>query len=286
MSGHHQWDPELVGVPQENGIASRFRFWLGAHADEPGTDLLRRLLDYGVGDCGFDADAFVWELADSIIGDHYPEPDRMLRHTEQIVHRYLVRELCGDDPAVGRFELFAVEGGTAAMCYIFNTLLINRLLHRGDKIAIMVPIFTPYLEIPELDEYGFEVVHVEATVTDEDGAHLWQFPDSEIDKLRDPSVRALFCVNPTNPPSVRLADATLQRIAEIVETDNAGAHGHHRRRLRDLHRRLPLAAGGDPPAHHRRVLVLEVRRGHRVAARSGRGARGQRLRRAAGRLAS
>ena len=145
---HHQWDPELVGVPQENGIASRFRSWLGAHADEPGTDLLRRLLEYGVGDCGFDADAFVWELADSIIGDHYPEPDRMLRHTEQIVHRYLVRELCGDDPAVGRFELFAVEGGTAAMCYIFNTLLINRLLHRGDKIAIMVPIFTPYLETP------------------------------------------------------------------------------------------------------------------------------------------
>ena len=219
---HHQWDPELVGVPQEIGIASRFRSWLGAHADEPGTDLLRRLLDYGVGECGFDADAFVWELADSIIGDHYPEPDRMLRHTEQIVHRYLMRELCGDDPAVGRFELFAVEGGTAAMCYIFNTLLINRLLHRGDKIAIMVPIFTPYLEIPELDEYGFEVVHVEATVTDEDGAHLWQFPDAEIDKLRDPSVRALFCVNPTNPPSVRLADATLQRIAEIVETDNPG----------------------------------------------------------------
>lgn len=45
-------------------------------------------------------------------------------------------------------------------------------------------------------------------------------PNDEIDKLRDPSVKMLFCVNPTNPPSVRIAEATLDRIADIVATDN------------------------------------------------------------------
>ena len=217
---NHQWDPELVGVPQKDGISTRFRAWLGDHTEEPGAALLSRVLDLGVDGFGFDPDSFVWELADSIIGSHYPEPDRMLHHAEQVVHRYLVQELCGGNPSVGRFELFAVEGGTAAMCYIFDSLLINRLLHKRDRIAIMVPVFSPYLEIPALDEYDFETVHVQATVTTEDGVHLWQFPDSEIDKLRDPSIKALFCVNPTNPPSVRLAEGTLQRIADAVREDN------------------------------------------------------------------
>ena len=39
-------------------------------------------------------------------------------------------------PPPGRFDLFAVEGGTAAMCYIFDSLMLNRLLHRGDTIAL------------------------------------------------------------------------------------------------------------------------------------------------------
>jgi aspartate 4-decarboxylase len=52
--------------------------------------------------------------------------------------------------------------------------------------------------------------------------HLWQYSDDEIDKLRDPSVKALFLVNPSNPPSVRIADETLARIAQIVATDNPG----------------------------------------------------------------
>ena len=217
---NHEWDPELVGVPQKDGIAARFRSWLSDHAEEPGAELLVRVLDLGVDEFGFEPDSFVWELADSIIGSHYPEPDRMLHHTEQVVHRYLLQELCGGDPAAGRFELFAVEGGTAAMCYIFNSLQLNRLLRKRDRIAIMVPVFSPYLEIPELDEYDLDIVHLEATVTTQDGVHLWQFPDSEIDKLRDPSIKALFCVNPTNPPSVRLAGSTLQRIADVVHSDN------------------------------------------------------------------
>lgn len=212
-----QWDHELVGVPQKDGIADRFRSWLGARKGQPGIKLLTQTLDYGVNECGFDADSFVWELADSIIGDHYPEPDRMLKHNHEITKRYLMRELVpGKD--LGEYDLFAVEGGTAAMCYIFNSLMLNRLVHRGDKVALMVPIFTPYLEITELDEFNFEHVYIQASGTFEDGRHSWQFPDSEIEKLLDPDIKILYCVNPTNPPSVQIAPATLDKIAEIINT--------------------------------------------------------------------
>ncbi len=36
------------------------------------------------------------------------------------------------------------RGGTAAICYIFNSLKENGLIKAGDKIAINTPIFTPY----------------------------------------------------------------------------------------------------------------------------------------------
>lgn len=216
-----EWDPELVGVPTRAGIADRFRTWLTGHEGGPGVDLLDRTLTYGVDQLGFDADAFVWELTDSIIGDHYPTPDRMLRHNEAVVREYLIKEMCGGQaPGEGHFDLFATEGGTAAMTYLFNTLKANRLMHPGDRVAIMTPIFTPYLEITELAEFDFEQVHVKASVTTDDGLHLWQFPDAEIDKLADPTVKLLFCVNPTNPPSVRIADETLARIEAIVRDQN------------------------------------------------------------------
>ena len=112
-------------------------------------------------------DEFLFELCDGIIGDNYPFPDRMLLHIETIVNRYLLKELCGDNNYNTEFDVFAVEGGTAAMCYIFDSLAANRLLNKGDKIALMTPIFTPYLEIPHLPEYDFDVIRIHANELDE-----------------------------------------------------------------------------------------------------------------------
>jgi len=39
-----------------------------------------------------------------------------------------------ESSAAGKFDLYAVEGGTAAMCYIFKSLKANRLLRPGDTM--------------------------------------------------------------------------------------------------------------------------------------------------------
>ena len=64
---------------------------------------------------GFDPDAWVYELVDGIIGDHYPGPDRMLVHAELVAREYLTAEMCARVAPDVPFDLFAVEGGTAAM---------------------------------------------------------------------------------------------------------------------------------------------------------------------------
>src|SRR5688572_4688490 len=100
--------PDLGGMPGRPGIASRLEAWLEKHADLPGAEFLKRMVPFALTTFNFDADAFVHELVDSIIGDNYPVPDRMLVHNEQIAHRYLMWALCGDRPPDGKFDLYAV----------------------------------------------------------------------------------------------------------------------------------------------------------------------------------
>ncbi|MEW2126460.1 bifunctional aspartate transaminase/aspartate 4-decarboxylase [Streptomyces sp. NPDC007259] len=211
----------LGGMPEEASCAERFARFTRTRPGLPGIELLKACVDLAVKRFGFTPDAFVHELADSSIGDNYPVPGRILPHVEQIVRGYVTDEMFDHRPPEGQhLSLFATEGGTAAMCYIFDSLLKNGILHRGDRIALMVPVFTPYLEIPELDTYGFDVVHVEANLFTETGVRQWRYPPEEIAKLADPSVRMVCCVNPSNPPSLALSPQVARQIVDIVAGQN------------------------------------------------------------------
>jgi len=178
----------------------------------PGADFLQAMVPWTVNKFGFDADRFVHELVDSIIGDHYPVPDRMLVHNEVIVREYLEWAMCGDPRPKGTFKLYAVEGGTAAMCYIFKSLKSNRILNQGDTIALGVPIFTPYLEMAHLEDYDLHFVEVQAPQE-----NRFQYTDEELAKLLDPKVKAFFIVNPGNPYAVALSDETIKKIGKVLE---------------------------------------------------------------------
>ena len=215
------WDEgDLAGMPRKEGIAVRFRDYVKNHPDAPGIELLWKMINYGVTVKCFNADDWIHELVDGIIGDNYPFPDRILRHVELVVNDYLIQELCYNEPLEGRFNTFAVEGATAGMCYIFDSLIANNILSKGDKIALMSPIFTPYLEIPHLPRYNFEVINICADEMDEEGRHTWQYPESEIDKLKDASIKALFVVNPNNPPSVAMRPESVRQLKHVVENFN------------------------------------------------------------------
>lgn len=201
------------GMPQPQGIAGRCESWLAKHADMPGASFLSTMVPFAIKTFGFEPDAFVHELVDSIIGDNYPVPDRMLVHNERIVHEYLMWAMCGNPRPAGKFDIYAVEGGTAAMCYIFKSMKANRLLHPGDTIALGTPIFTPYLELPHLEDYGLNFITIEAPQE-----NRFQFTDSELKKLEDPKVKAFFLVNPGNPTGVAISKEVISKIANLVKT--------------------------------------------------------------------
>ena len=218
---HVMYLPEgIAGIPQKDGIAARFETFLKTNHSQPGAELLKGTYQYMLLEHAADPDTLVHEWAEGGIGDQYPVPDRILQFTEMIVQDYLAQEMCDSRPPKGKYDLFATEGGTAAMCYVFDSLQENFLLNKGDGIALMVPVFTPYIEIPQLRRYEFNVTEISADQMTADGLHTWQYKDEDIDRLKNPQIKALFITNPSNPPSYTLSPETAARIVDIVKKDN------------------------------------------------------------------
>src|SRR4051812_3729267 len=201
--------PDVGGMPSKAGCAARLDAWCEHNSTMPGAHFLRAMVPFAVKRFGFDADAFVHELTDSIIGDNYPVPDRSLVHNEQVSHAYLNWVMCGDKPPKGKFDLFPVEGGTAAMCYVFKSLKANRLLRPGDTVALGTPIFTPYLEMPHLEDYGLNIITINAVQE-----NRFQFSDEELQKLEDPKVKIFFLVNPGNPSSMAVSSEVISKLVD------------------------------------------------------------------------
>jgi aspartate 4-decarboxylase len=200
------------GFPQREGIEARFELFAKQHETIPGVRFIEAAVSYVRDQMGLNAGDFIYEMCEAILGCNYPVPDRMLRLSEVIVGKYIHKEMIGTYPFVGKFDMYALEGGTAAMTYLFASLKANHVINEGDTIALGMPIFTPYIEIPELSDYNLKTIHVDAPQSNK-----WQFTHEELDKLLDPKVKAFFLVNPSNPPSVKIDDDTLRYIAEIVK---------------------------------------------------------------------
>lgn len=199
----------------KSGMAANLRTAIAKKRDEPGAAFLTMGLNYAFKNVALDADDLSFQLIDGIQADFYPDPPRIFPVTENIVRQYLNRVVFSGNPPQGDFHLFTTEGATAAMIYIFNSLRENKILTPGDKVAIVTPVFSPYLELPMLNDYGLETVYIQGK--EELG---WQIPDSEVAKLKDPAVKALYMVNPTNPTSVSLNADTVKRMADTIRSHN------------------------------------------------------------------
>ncbi len=212
---HFGYMEGIGGHSDLEGIEARFEIFVRSHWDEKGARFLNAAVSYVKDHLGFPADQFLHEMVQGYLGCDYPSPVRMLKIGEKIVARYLLKEMGAGHDLIGETQLFAVEGGTAAMSYLFESLKANFILNEGDKIAIAVPIFSPYLEIPKLDTY--RLVEVEITADKDRG---YQIPEGELEKLLDPEIKAFFLVNPGNPTAVKLSGEVLENLKKIVEKRN------------------------------------------------------------------
>ncbi len=179
-------------------------------------------------DVGESANTIMHDVVMSTLGCFYPSPPRIQPHLSLIAKDFLHRlvladremgpkkDLPGLHMKSNDFHAFATEGAAAGILYVFNTLKDNYLLNPGDHIALITPIFSPYLEMPVMTGaggYGLKVVVLRG-----DPGHEFSLSKATINKLRDPRIKALFMVNPGNPGAYSLPKENIVDIGKIVNT--------------------------------------------------------------------
>ena len=253
---------------------ARLEAWLAKHADMPGADFLRddgavRGQDVRVSI----RDAFVHELVDSIIGDNYPVPDRMLVHNERIVHEYLH---VGDvrRAAAGR-QVRPLRG---------------RRRHGGDVLHLQVAEGQP----AAASRRHHRARHADLHALSRDDASRGLRPQGRahqgaageplpVHRRGNQEARGSEDQGVLHRQS-RQSDRNGDEQGDDRQDRQAGQDqaprpdAADRRRLRHVRRRFPLAAWRAAAQHHRRLFLLQVFRLHRLAARRHRDPRGQHLR--------
>ena len=161
-------------------------------------------------------EAIFHDVVMSHLGCFYPSPPRIQPHVSLVCKNFMFNLIFGGRPTPEKpdnYEFFVTEGAAAGILYVFNTLHINGLLNPGDKIALITPIFSPYLEMPVLQRYRLKMVFLKGNPNKE-----FSLDDEEIDRLKDKSIKALFMVNPANPSAFSLPLRNIKRIGNIVNS--------------------------------------------------------------------
>lgn len=202
-------------MPLVNGIAKKFYSKLEKYDKHKGYKFLSNAIIEMLNITKDKPDDLIHQIVISTLGSFYPDPPRIQPFNEKIVNKFLEDKIFKNKQLKGNIHLFATEGATAAIIYSFNSLQINGILQPGDKIGILTPIFSPYLEIPELNRFKLVNICVQASEALE-----WKIPLYELAKLKDKKMKALFLVNPTNPTSQSLTKETVKNIGSTIRRFN------------------------------------------------------------------
>lgn len=82
---------DMGGYVEQNGIGQRLRRFM--NPQQSADHFLLQSLDF-VGDhFGMDEDDFVAEMVNGVIGNNYPNPNRVLKNTEILLNQYLQNTL-------------------------------------------------------------------------------------------------------------------------------------------------------------------------------------------------
>ena len=213
-----------AACPTQRASRDGSQTFLAARAACARRGIPARRLAYGVAQCGFDADAWSHELADAIVGDHYPEPGRMLAHVERVVHDYL------DEGAVQRPA--ARRAGSTSSPWKAARRRVLRLRfavrkrpsearrHASRSSCRRSRRTSRFRSSIATRSTSCAIAARRPRRTAPRGS--WRYPHEELARLADPNVKMVFVVNPSNPPSVALGPCRDEADRRHREAPNPG----------------------------------------------------------------
>ncbi|MGD9497640.1 MAG: aminotransferase class I/II-fold pyridoxal phosphate-dependent enzyme [Armatimonadota bacterium] len=155
-------------------------------------------------------DRIIGEFAEAAAGRRYSSPPT-LGFVAPTVTRYLAPLLFGGDAKLaGQFDVICCEGATTGIAQVAATLARNRLIRRGDQVAMWWPTYEPLRDLVEC-QLGCEIVPIRR-----DPQAGWKAVDEDLKGLLDPRVRLAITVSPGNPVPVPTDARSLDALEHAV----------------------------------------------------------------------
>ena len=202
-------------IPSEKGIGKKLNNLVSKNSNTMTGRFLRDAIKEMKSISGLSDDRLAHDIIISTLGCFYPSPPRIQNFAEPVLQAFLSKIIYKNSSLQNKIKIFPTEGASAAIVYVFNSLKYNKLINKGDYIGILTPIFSPYLEIPALQNYDLKQVCIKANPDND-----WEIDNTEIEKIGDTKMKALFICNPTNPTALSLSKKTTSDIAKIVKRKN------------------------------------------------------------------
>lgn len=150
---------------------------------------------------------------------------RILREQPEVIHCYTSAQ--GDQEARQRFadslnrrfgtcytadQFYITVGAAASLCCVFNGLTCP-----GDEFVVFAPYFPEYKVFVE--SAGAELVAVPADISD------FQIDFAAFQAALTPQTKGVIINSPNNPTGVVYSQATIRRLAQVLE-EKAAEYGH------------------------------------------------------------
>lgn len=210
---------EFGFTPLQTGIYKKFYEQFNKSKRYPGFNFLQEALDKmkRLNTC-LTKDEFIHDLVNATLGCSTTTllNSRIQSFAEPILTEFLDKIVYRPRYSLkNKIKILPTEDSSAAIVYILNSLKYNKLIFPNDTVAIVTPIPPQYLEITKIKNYPLNQVYLES-----ENAEYWNLPNEEIDKLKNPLVKLLLIVNPSNPTGTSLTSQAARYIKSVVKNHN------------------------------------------------------------------
>jgi aspartate 4-decarboxylase len=99
------------------------------------------------------------------------------------------------------------------LSYILSSLFFNKILQYGDVVGIITPCSSSVLEIPMAETFSLAINCISM---EKNGL----ISESELDKIRDPNMKVLITVNPSDIYGISISSIMIDKIQKIILEQN------------------------------------------------------------------
>ena len=210
-------DISLAKIPaHDTDYYPQFLEYLKTLKDKELVQFINESINYAKNKLNIKPNDLIYEMVINVLGCKYPDPSNISTYNGKILNAYIKEILFANKPSKDiELEYFAVEGASAGLVYLFSTLKDNCIIKPGDSIALITPIFTPYVEMTQLADVKKVQINLEGN--EKDG---WNISSKELKKLHNKDIKILYLINPANPTSSVLSQKTIMEIKKIIKEKN------------------------------------------------------------------